>query len=151
MSWRRLRARFAALGTCAVVAVGVLAGCGGDASSTSDAAPSTRPGVGQVTTAADGVQEITLQTQDDYSFIPDTFTVAPGKVRLTVYNAATEMTHNFRFDPDKGPEPIGAQIDFLAPGQEATIEFEVTAPGDHPFSCTFHTQLGQVGTMTVEG
>jgi plastocyanin len=22
-------------------------------------------------------------------------------------------------------------------------------PGEHPFECSFHTQLGQVGTMTV--
>jgi hypothetical protein len=32
-----------------------------------------------------------------------------------------------------------------------TIEFEVTAPGDYPFECSFHLQLKQVGTMTVRG
>ena len=131
-------------------AVVLLTGCGGDAPA-SDAAPTTRPGVGVVTTAPDGVQEITIQTQDDYTFVPDTFTVAPGKVRLTVLNAAEEMTHNLEFDDGEGPEPIEAGIDFLAPQQEATIEFEVTAAGDHPFTCTFHTQLGQTGTMTVSG
>ena len=46
------------------------------------------PDVGTVTIAADGVQEITLQTQDDYVFTPDTFTVDPGAVRLTVVNVA---------------------------------------------------------------
>jgi plastocyanin len=132
-------------------AVVLLAGCGGDASPSPDAAPSTAPGVGVVTTAADGVQEITIQTQDDYTFVPDAFTVAPGKVRLTVLNTATELTHNFRFVPDQGPEPIEPEIDFLGPGQSETIEFEVTVPGDHPFTCTFHTQLGQNGTMTVSG
>jgi plastocyanin len=132
-------------------AVVLLAGCGGDAPSTADAAPSPRPGVGVVTTAADGAQEITIQTQDDYTFVPDTFTVAPGTVRLTLLNAAEEMTHNLEFDDGEGPEPIDAGIDFLAPQQEATIEFDVTAAGDHPFTCTFHTQLGQVGTMTVSG
>ncbi len=132
-------------------AVVLLAGCGADAPASEQAAPSTAPGVGVVTTAPDGVQEITIQTQDDYVFVPDTFTVAPGTVRLTLLNAGTDMTHNLRFDPDEGPEPIGAQIDFLAPGQEETIEFDVTEPGDHPFTCTFHAQLGQVGTMTVAG
>ena len=106
-------------------------------------------GLGTVTIAEDGVQEVTLQTQDDYVFTPDTFTVAPGKVRLTVVNVADEMTHNLKFDDGEGPEPIGAGIDFLAPGQEMTIDFEVSAPGDHPFTCTFHAQLNQVGTMTV--
>jgi len=124
----------------------VLAGCGDEPT----AAPGTPgPGVGVVTTASDGVQEITLQTQDDYVFTPDTFTVAPGTVRLTVVNAAKEMTHNFRFTPDAGPAPIGEEIDLLTAGQEVTIEFDVTEPGDYPFECSFHLQLNQVGTMTV--
>lgn len=131
-------------------AVVLLTGCGGEVPRAT-AAPTTPAGVGVVTTAADGVQEITLQTQDDYTFVPDTFTVAPGKVRLTVVNAAEQMTHNLEFDDGEGPEPIDAGIDFLGPGQEETIEFEVTAPGEHPFTCTFHVQLGQTGTMTVSG
>ena len=104
-----------------------------------------------MTTAADGVQEITLQTQDDYVFTPDTFTVDPGTVRLTVVNVAKDMTHNFRFTPEEGPAPIGAEIPLLTAGQEVTIEFEVAEPGDYPFECSFHIQLDQVGTMTVRG
>jgi plastocyanin len=126
----------------------VLAGCGSEPTAPQATAG---PGVGTVTTAADGAQEITLQTQDDYVFTPDTFTVEPGRVRLTVVNAAREMTHNFRFTPDEGPAPVESGIDVLAPGQEATIEFEVTEPGDYPFECSFHVQLDQVGTMTVRG
>ena len=133
-----------------VAAMALLAGCTADEEPDANAAPSTSPGVGVVTTAADGVQEITIQTQDDYTFVPDTFTVAPGAVRLTLLNVAEEMTHNLEFD-DEVPEPVDAGIDFLAPQQEMTIEFEVTEPGDYPFSCTFHTQLGQTGTMTVAG
>ena len=148
---RRLAAGPRTRAAVVVAAVALLAGCGGDEPASSDAAPSTRPGVGVVTTADDGVQEITIQTQDDYTFVPDTFTVAPGKVRLTLLNVAEEMTHNLEFDDGEGPEPITVGIDFVAPQQEATIEFEVTAAGDHPFACTFHTQLGQVGTMTVSG
>jgi plastocyanin len=134
-----------------LLAVAVLAGCGGEGSADTPAAPSTVPGVGEVTIADDGVQEVTIQTQDDYVFTPDRFTVAPGKVRLTVVNVAKEMTHNLRFSPGEGPEPIGSEISLLAPGQEETIEFVVTVPGDHEFACTFHTQLGQYGTMTVSG
>ena len=102
-----------AAGPCtqAVVAATVLlslllAGCGGDSPAASDAAPSTAPGVGKVTVASDGVQEITLQTQDDYVFTPDHFTVAPGKVRLTVVNVAKQATHNFNFTPKAGPATI---------------------------------------------
>ena len=153
-------ARRLAAGPCkkaAVVAAAMvllpiaLAGCGGDDSRGLGAAPTTAEGVGTVTVAPDGVQEITLQTQDDYVFTPDHFTVDPGTVRLTVVNAATQLTHNFTFTPDSGPQPIESSISLLAPGQEATIEFDVAAPGDHPFECSFHVQLGQVGTMTVRG
>jgi plastocyanin len=142
--------RAAVVSAGVALAVSLLSGCGGEPPA-SATAPSTAPGVGKVTTASDGVQEVTIQTQDDYAFTPDRFTVAPGTVRLTVVNVAKQMVHNLRFTPGQGPEPIGAEIEFLAPGQEMTIEFEVTAPGDHPFVCTFHTQLNQVGTMTVSG
>jgi plastocyanin len=126
---------------------GLLVGC-----SKEPAVPpptAARPGVGEVTTDADGVQEITLQVQDDYVFTPDAFTVQPGQVRLTLINVGKQMVHNFRFTPDSGPAAIDEQIDILPAGEEETIEFEVTDPGEYPFECSFHVQLGQVGTMTV--
>lgn len=142
----------------AAIAVGVvllLTGCGSDgggAGSGRDAATSTTDAnLGVVTTAPDGVQEVTLDTPEDYVFLPDHFTVAPGRVRLTVHNTATAMVHNFRFTPNTGPAPITAKIDLLQPGESATIEFEVGPVGDYPFECAFHVQLGQVGTMTVAG
>jgi plastocyanin len=129
----------------------LLAGCGGDSPESGAAATTTAEGVGTVTVAPDGVQEVTLQTQDDYVFTPDHFTVDPGAVRLTVRNVAKQATHNFTFTPDAGPAPIDSSISLLTPGQEMTIDFDVTAPGDYPFECSFHVQLGQVGTMTVRG
>ena len=150
MSGRGLSRTAAGLATAGLLAVSALTGCG-EEPSTGAASSSTVPGVGEVTRAADGVQEVTLQTQDDYVFTPDSFTVAPGKVRLTVVNVARDLTHNLRFTPGEGPEPIEAEISLLAPGQEVTIDFEVSVPGDHEFVCTFHTQLKQFGTMTVSG
>lgn len=148
---RRLAAGLRATAAAVTAAAVLLAGCGGGGEPADDASPATpRAGVGEVTVAADGVQEITIQTQDDYTFVPDSFTVAPGTVRLTLLNAAEEMTHNLQFD-EGGPEPIDAGIDLLGPQQEETIEFEVTEEGEHPFACTFHSQLGQTGTMTVAG
>ena len=136
-----------AAGVAGVVLM-VVAGCGGDAPQ-QDAATSSVRGVGEVTTASDGVQEITLQTQDDYLFVPDRFTVDPGRVRVTVVNIADQMTHNFVFTPGSGPEEIAEGISLLAPGEEKTVEFTVAAPGEHAFECSFRVQLGQVGTMTV--
>jgi plastocyanin len=135
----------------ALVAAGLvlLTGCGGDAPGARATLAPTE--AGKVTTAPDGVQEITLQTQDDYVFVPDHFTVDPGPVRLTVVNVAKEMTHNLEFTSGGGPEEIPEGISLVAPGEEKTIEFTVAAPGDHAFECSFHVQLGQVGTMTVRG
>jgi plastocyanin len=128
----------------------MVAGCGGN-SAGSSATASVPKGLGTVSTASDGVQEVTLQTQDDYKFTPDHFTVAPGRVRLTVDNVAKATTHNFRFTPDAGPAKITSEIPLLAPGQKATVDFEVATAGAYRFECSFHTQLGQVGTMTVRG
>ncbi len=147
------RTRIAAAAVAAVVLTGCGSGDGsGDGSGGgSAAAPSADPSLGTVTVAEDGVQEVTIQTPDDYVFVPDTFTVAPGRVRLTVESTATQATHNFRFTPDAGVEEIPEEIPLLAAGQTETIEFEVTVPGEHPFECSFHTQLGQLGVMTVRG
>ncbi|MGY1639533.1 plastocyanin/azurin family copper-binding protein [Geodermatophilus sp. SYSU D00703] len=140
-----------------MVAAGVvlLAGCGGGDGGSAAAPPASSSAAGTaagtVTTAPDGVQEVTLQTQDDYVFTPDRFTVVPGQVRLTVVNVAEQLTHNFRFTPGAGPAEIDPEIPLLAPGESRTIEFTVTTPGDYGFECSFHTQLGQVGTMTVSG
>jgi plastocyanin len=148
-------ARTLAAGPCkkaawVAAAVILLAGCGADPAAGQPAA-APPPGIGEVTTAADGVQEVTLQTQDDYVFTPDSFTVEPGPVRLTVVNAAEQMVHNFRFTTGEGPAPIEAEIALLQPGEEQTIEFTVEQPGDYVFECSFHTQLDQYGTMTVSG
>jgi len=128
-----------------------LVGCSNRTPATPDATRTPDAGVGEVTTDAEGVQEITIETGDDYVFTPDAFTVAPGTVRLTVTNTATQLTHNFMFTTGAGPAEISEQIPLLAPGQSQTIEFTVTQPGDYPFECTFHTALGQVGVMTVSG
>jgi plastocyanin len=146
-----MRRRFAVWAVGTILAVGSLTGCSGRSPAAPAATATPGPGVGTVTTAPDGVQEITIQTEDDYRFTPDRFTVAPGKVRLTVTNVAKELTHNFRFTPGKGPAQISAEIPLLAPGQKETIDFTVTTPGDYAFECSFHVQLHQVGTMTVRG
>ncbi len=129
----------------------LLTGCGSGDGGGAAAPSSADPSLGTVTVAEDGVQEVTIQTPDDYVFVPDTFTVAPGRVRLTVQSTASQATHNFRFSPGAGVEEIPEEIPLLAAGQTETIEFEVTVPGEHPFECSFHVQLGQVGVMTVRG
>ncbi|MCZ2817483.1 plastocyanin/azurin family copper-binding protein [Modestobacter sp. VKM Ac-2984] len=130
------------------VATALLAGCSSEPA-LPEVERTAAAEAGTVRTASDGVQEITLETGDDYVFTPDTFTVAPGEVRLTLLNSGEQMTHNFLFTAGAGPAEIAEQIPVLGPGQSDTIEFTVTEPGEYPFECSFHVALGQVGTMTV--
>jgi plastocyanin len=134
-----------------LVAVAVLSGCSNSEPALPEATRTTGGDVGAVSTAADGFQEVTLETGDDYVFTPATFTVAPGQVRLTVRNVAEQMVHNFEFSAGQGPAAIVEKIPILAPGDVETIEFTAAATGDYQFECTFHLALGQVGTMTVQG
>jgi plastocyanin len=129
----------------------LLSGCTNRQPETPAATRTAGGDVGKVTTDASGVQSVTLTTGDDYVFTPNTFTVKPGQVQLTVRNTAKQMTHNFVFTQGKGPAAISQQIPVLAPGQSQTITFTVTAPGVYPFECSFHVALGQVGTMNVSG
>ena len=143
--------RSAGLLVALLLALVALSACNNQEPTLPQATRTTGGDVGAVRTAGDGAQEITLETGDDYVFTPDTFTVAPGQVRVTVRNDADQLTHNFMFTAGKGPAEIAEQIPVLAPGESKTVEFTVTTPGDYPFECTFHVALGQVGTMTVRG
>ena len=125
-----------------------LPACGSEAATTAEG-DDEAPEPPAVTVAPDGTQVVTLHVQDDYVFVPDVFTVAPGRVRITVSSVAEQLTHNFRFTPDAGPAPIEPEIPILAPGESDTIEFEVDSEGDYGFECSFHVALGQTGTMTV--
>jgi plastocyanin len=131
--------------------VALLAGCSNTEPALPAATRTADASAGAVHTAADGVQEITLETGDDYVFTPNAFTVVPGQVRITVRNTAAQLTHNFAFTPGTGPAAIPAQIPVLAPGTSQTNQFTVTAAGEYPFECSFHAALGQVGAMTVGG
>jgi plastocyanin len=128
----------------------LLGGCGVQSSPSSAAASSSGPRPGQVVTSADGVQHVTLQTGDDYMFTPMTFTVKPGKVALTVTDTGHDVSHDFNFSSGN-PQPIGASILLLTAGTSKTIDFTVSTPGAYKFQCSFHIDLGMVGTMTVAG
>lgn len=102
-----------------------------------------------VSTAPDGTQQVVLTVSDDYVFVPESFTVRPGPVRLTLTSEAEQLTHNFEFSAGQGPVAISERIPIVGPGDEDTIEFSVDVIGDYPFECSFHVALGQVGTMRV--
>ena len=126
-----------------------MSACGSDPDESSDDEPADVAAGGTVSTAPDGTQEITIVVRDDYDFYPAAFTVATGRVRLTLVSEAEQLTHNFRFTPDAGPLDIAEEIPIVAPGDSDTIEFGVERAGDYQYECSFHVALGQIGMMTV--
>lgn len=125
-----------------VLAVVLSAGCGSGEGPRAAEAPQS--GDVTVTPGRDGVQAVTLVTQDNFRYIPARFTVVPGPVRLTLENPSGTV-HNLRF-ADGGP---AEEIPVVRSAESETIEFTVSTPGEYEFLCTFHEQLGQRGTMVV--
>lgn len=127
------------------VALLVLTACGGGAAGPAAATTvSTTATEVTLSPGPDGVQAVTLVTQDNYRFLPARFVVAPGPVRVTVRNPSTTV-HSLRFS-EGGPSE---QIPVVRSGEEATVEFIVSTPGEYEFICTFHVQFNQRGTMVV--
>jgi plastocyanin len=125
---------------CALVVVSGLAGC-----SNRSANVNRRPQSGSTTVAATGgVQQVTIQADDKYRFTPDTITIHPGKVQITLINTGRGAPHDFSV--------TGIPADFVplaSAGQTMTATFTAPAPGRYQFVCTIHVAQGQTGTMIV--
>jgi plastocyanin len=105
-----------------------------------------RPQSGSSTAApaADGVQQVTIKADDKYRFTPDTITIHPGKVQITLINTGRGAPHDFSV--------TGIPADFVplaSAGQTMTATFTAPAPGRYQFVCTIHVAQGQTGTMIV--
>lgn len=111
--------------------------------------PDRENAAGEVSVGPDGVQSITLVSSDDYRFVPAMFTVMPGQVRITLDNAAVQLTHSLAFPPGRSPSNIAESIPVAAPSESDTIEFSISTPGEYAFVCSFHEALGHTGVMTV--
>lgn len=125
-----------------LAAVLLVAGCGG--SDVPQQAQAPQSGSVVVTPDADGVQAVTLVTQDNFRFVPAEFTVGPGRVRVTVDNPSGTV-HSLQYD-EGGPVE---EIPVVRPGESESIDFTVSTPGEYEFICTFHIQFNQRGTMIV--
>ena len=131
-----------ALATAAITValVGGLTGC-----SNRQASINRNPQSGSSTAVdVDGVQQVTVTAGDDYRFTPDTITVHPGQVTITLINMGTGAPHNLSV--------LGFPADFvpLASAKQTTsATFTAPAPGRYQFVCTIHVAQGQTGTLVV--
>jgi len=127
--------------TAVAAALLLVAGCGAG-----DPPRQASPQSGSVTVTpdADGVQAVTLVTEDNFRFVPAEFTVVPGQVRVTLDNPSGTV-HSLRYD-DGGPVK---EIPVVRSGESESIAFTASIPGEYEFVCTFHIQFDQRGTMIV--
>jgi plastocyanin len=105
-----------------------------------------RPHAGVATASTvNGIQEITIEATDNDRFIPSTFYVHPGKVRVTLVHTGTGAPHNFEVTKD----PADFVPDVYSQGQRGSDTFIAPEPGRYQFICTIHVEEGQIGTMVV--
>jgi len=118
---------------------GLLTGC------QSQSAINREPHTGSSTAAlADGLQQVTITTDQSYRFSPSTITVHPGKVRIVLRHTGSGAPHDWQllnFPADYVP--------LVTPGQQKSVEFTAPAPGKYTFVCTIHVAQGQTGTLIV--
>lgn len=133
-----MRTRALAAAACAIL---LLAGC-----SNRTANVNRRPQSGTTTAAESNgdVQQVTVKADDKYRFTPDTITVHPGQVKITLINTGRGAPHNLSI--------TGFPADFVplaASGTTTTATFTAPAPGKYQFVCTIHIAQGQTGTFVV--
>jgi plastocyanin len=122
------------------VAAVTLAACSNTSSSVN-----RRPHTGAGTASTvNGVQQITIDTGDDYRFHPSTITVHPGKVEVILHHTGTGAPHDFQVTNFPGDF-----VPLTAGGQTSMATFVAPAPGRYQFVCTIHLAQGQTGTMIV--
>lgn len=124
----------------AAVGLVLLAAC-----SNSQASINRGPRTGSNTASAvNGVQQITIDTGDDYRFHPSTITVHPGKVEIILRHTGTGAPHDWQVTD------VPADFVPLTPaGHTRMATFIAPAPGTYEFVCTIHVQQGQRGTLIV--
>ena len=132
--------RLRLLGPALAVTVLTLAAC------SNVSAPVNRtPHTGSATASmVNGVQQVTIQADSDYRFVPSTITVHPGKVEVILRNTGSGAPHNFQltnFPADFVP--------LTQAGQTSEATFVAPSPGRYQFVCTIHVEDGQTGTLIV--
>ena len=124
----------------AAALIASVAGCTNQQSSVNRA-----PQTGATTAAiVAGVQLVTITTDNNYRFTPDTITVHPGQIKIILINKGTGSPHNLLV--------TGFPGDFVPladAGKTTTATFTAPAPGRYQFVCTIHVAQGQTGTLIV--
>jgi plastocyanin len=118
--------------------------CGGSAAPGSAAQSSTsQPAIAMK--GSDGVQQITIDTTDNFRFVPATIQAHVGKLRIVLTDHGS-YPHNISFPTLHATSKTVSGN----PGQQATtFTIDLTHKGNYDFVCTFHSSAGMKGRVTV--
>jgi plastocyanin len=92
--------------------------------------------------AADGVQQIVIDTTDDDRFKPDVVFAHPGKLRITITNPSL-LPHSFILPT------LSVQSETIFAGKSVVVTVDLKDTGSYPFECGFHKHQGMVGQLIV--
>jgi plastocyanin len=91
--------------------------------------------------AADGVQQIVIDTLDDGHFRPDVVFAKAGELRVTITNPSV-------IPQDFEVPTLNVHSETIFAGKSTTLTFAVTA-GVYPFDCHFQEHEGMTGQLIV--
>ena len=92
--------------------------------------------------AADGVQQVVIDTTDDNHFRPDAVFAHPGRLRITITNPSVVPV-------DFAIPALGVSSTTIFSGNSTTVTVDVAAAGSYSFVCTFHAHEGMTGSLVV--
>ena len=92
--------------------------------------------------AADGVQQIVIDTLDDGHFKPDVIYAKPGQLRVTITNPSV-VPQDFEVPS------LNVHSETIFAGHSTTVTFNVPAAGVYTFDCHFEEHEGMTGQLIV--
>lgn len=92
--------------------------------------------------AADGVQQIVIDTLDDGHFKPDVIYAKPGQLRVTITNPSV-VPQDFEVPS------LNVHSETIFAGKSTTVTFTVPAAGLYSFDCHFQEHEGMTGQLIV--
>jgi plastocyanin len=135
--------------TCAAVLLTFVSGCANGpklhvsgTGAPKAAGPGQRSASATAQPAADGVQQIVINTTDDDRFKPDVVFAHPGTLRITITNPSL-LPHSFILPT------LSVQSETIFAGKSVVVTVELKDTGSYPFECGFHKHQGMVGQLIV--
>ena len=133
--------RFLAL----ALALPLATACGGSSGHSATGQMSSGGAAVNAMKGSDGVQQISINTTDQFRFAPMTIRAHVGKLRITLTDHGA-YPHNISFP---SLHTTSSTVSGNPGQQQTTITITFTHTGSYEFLCTFHSSAGMKGHVTV--